>query len=95
MFSKTVRGGDGKAWRASRSALFIRCVMTQRVHLMVVAYRRAVDEKEEEEEGEKEGEGRRRGVQRVRLYRRIPGTVSYPDTTTDTGAEATAPSRAT
>ena len=63
--------------------------MTQRVHLMVVAYRRAVDEKEEEEE--EEGGG----VQRVRLYRRIPGTVSYPDTTTDTGAEATAPSRAT
>lgn len=32
-----------------------------------------------------------RGAQRVRLYRRIPGTVSHPDTTTDTGAEATAP----
>ncbi|KAL3051229.1 hypothetical protein OYC64_001491 [Pagothenia borchgrevinki] len=31
--------------------------MTQRVHLMVVAYRRAVDEKEEEEEEEEEGGG--------------------------------------
>lgn len=39
--------------------------------------------------------GGKEGVQRVRLYRRIPGTVSNPDTTTDSGAETTAPLRVT
>lgn len=74
----------GKAWKPTdaRKCAFIRCVMTRRVSPIAAT---TCCWREEEE-----------GAQRMRLCRAnsLPGTVLYPDSITDTGAEATAPLRA-